>query len=112
MVNTMKSNSSIVKKLTYIVTVLSLIFIGQTVGAATVSNSGTAFAGLNIGAGLAVGLAAIGAGVGVGMAAAAGIGVLTERRDMFGTILIFVAIAEGIAVYGILFAVLMLFAGF
>jgi len=68
------------------------------------------FAGLNIGAGLAVGLAAIGAGIAVGMAAAAGIGVLTERRDMFGTVLIFVAIGEGIAVYGILFAVLMLFA--
>ncbi|BFI74007.1 V-type ATP synthase subunit K [Sulfurisphaera ohwakuensis] len=70
------------------------------------------FEGLNIGAGLAIGLAAIGAGVAVGMAAAAGIGVLTERRDMFGTILIFVAIGEGIAVYGILFAVLMLFGKF
>ena len=64
------------------------------------------FEGLNIGAGLAIGLAAIGAGVAVG------IGVLTERRDMFGTILIFVAIGEGIAVYGILFAVLMLFGKF
>ncbi|BCU71336.1 V-type ATP synthase subunit K [Stygiolobus caldivivus] len=71
---------------------------------------GTELAGINIGAGLAIGLAAVGAGVAVGMAAAAGIGVLTERRDMFGTILIFVAIGEGIAVYGILFAILMLFA--
>jgi V/A-type H+-transporting ATPase subunit K len=77
---------------------------------ASSSSDATAIAGFNIGAGLAVGLAAIGAGVGVGMAAAAGIGVLTEKREMFGTILIFVAIAEGIAVYGILFAVLMLFA--
>ena len=75
-------------------------------------NSPQGFEGLNIGAGLAIGLAAIGAGVAVGMAAAAGIGVLTERRDMFGTILIFVAIGEGIAVYGILFAVLMLFGKF
>ena len=72
--------------------------------------SGTEIAGINIGAGLAIGLAAVGAGVAVGMAAAAGIGVLTERRDMFGTVLVFVAIGEGIAVYGILFAVLMLFA--
>ena len=74
------------------------------------TGSGTELAGINIGAGLAIGLAAVGAGVAVGMAAAAGIGVLTERRDMFGTILIFVAIGEGIAVYGILFAILMLFA--
>jgi len=44
------------------------------------------------------------------MAAAAGIGVLTERRDMFGTVLIFVIIGEGLAVYGILFGLLMLFA--
>jgi len=41
--------------------------------------------GINIGAGLAVGLAAIGAGVAVGMSAAAGIGVLSEKREMFGT---------------------------
>jgi V/A-type H+-transporting ATPase subunit K len=70
------------------------------------------FMGINIGAGLAVGLAAIGAGVAVGMSAAAGIGVLSEKREMFGTVLIFVALGEGIAVYGILFAVLMLFAKF
>jgi len=68
--------------------------------------------GINIGAGLAVGLAAIGAGVAVGMSAAAGIGVLSEKREMFGTVLIFVALGEGIAVYGILFAVLMLFSKF
>ncbi|MEM0173007.1 MAG: V-type ATP synthase subunit K [Sulfolobaceae archaeon] len=78
--------------------------------AQTPADTPQGFSGLNIGAGLAVGLAAIGAGIAVGMAAAAGIGVLTERRDMFGTVLIFVAIGEGIAVYGILFAVLMLFA--
>ncbi|MFP3259329.1 MAG: V-type ATP synthase subunit K [Sulfolobus sp.] len=68
------------------------------------------FEGLNIGAGLAIGLAAVGAGIAVGMAAAAGIGVLTEKREMFGTVLVFVAIGEGIVLYGILFAVLMLFA--
>lgn len=76
------------------------------------ADTATGFMGINIGAGLAVGLAAIGAGVAVGMSAAAGIGVLSEKREMFGTVLIFVALGEGIAVYGILFAVLMLFAGF
>jgi len=54
----------------------------------------TGFMGINIGAGLAVGLAAIGAGVAVGMSAAAGIGVLSEKREMFGTVLIFVAWAR------------------
>lgn len=87
-----------------------LIPILLTTLASAQTSSGTEVAGINIGAGLAIGLAAVGAGVAVGMAAAAGIGVLTERRDMFGTVLIFVAIGEGIAVYGILFAILMLFA--
>jgi len=99
---------------------LPILLSGAVFSAQTATNTTTlpapdtpqGFSGLNIGAGLAIGLAAIGAGVAVGMAAAAGIGVLTERRDMFGTILIFVAIGEGIAVYGILFAVLMLFGKF
>jgi len=87
-----------------------LLFSSIVTVAQTPADTPLGFAGINIGAGLAVGLAAIGAGIAVGMAAAAGIGVLAERRDMFGTVLIFVAIAEGIAVYGILFAVLMLLA--
>lgn len=91
---------------------LPLLVSAAVFSAQTPSDTAQGFEGLNIGAGLAIGLAAIGAGVAVGMAAAAGIGVLTERRDMFGTILIFVAIGEGIAVYGILFAVLMLFGKF
>ena len=93
---------------------LSLVILGVSLVVAAQSPASTAqgFEGINIGAGLAVGLAAIGAGVAVGMSAAAGIGVLSEKREMFGTVLIFVAIGEGIAVYGILFAVLMLFAKF
>lgn len=88
------------------------ILIGGLVAAAQApQDTPQGFMGINIGAGLAVGLAAIGAGVAVGTAAAAGIGVLTEKREMFGTVLIFLAIGEGIAVYGIIFAVLMLFAG-
>ncbi|BDC19679.1 ATP synthase subunit K [Acidianus sp. HS-5] len=101
------------KRMSSAILLLSL-FLGMLtaipVGAATGYSSPQGFEGVNIGAGLAIGLAAIGAGVAVGMAAAAGIGVLTERRDMFGTVLIFVAIGEGIVVYGLVFAVLMLFA--
>jgi V/A-type H+-transporting ATPase subunit K len=99
-----------IQKTFRILFLIPIVFLGLIAYAQAPSDTPEGFAGLNIGAGLAVGLAAIGAGVAVGMAAAAGIGVLTERRDMFGTVLIFVAIGEGIAVYGILFAVLMLFA--
>ncbi|MCH4814786.1 MAG: V-type ATP synthase subunit K [Saccharolobus sp.] len=101
------------KRASLILSVLLPILISSVIaGAQAPSDTAQGFAGINIGAGLAVGLAAIGAGLAVGMAAAAGVGVLTERRDMFGTVLIFVAIGEGIAVYGILFAVLMLFGKF
>ncbi|QGA54678.1 V-type ATP synthase subunit K [Sulfolobus sp. E5-1-F] len=101
------------KRASLILSVLLPIIISGVIATAQApSETAQGFAGINIGAGLAVGLAAIGAGIAVGMAAAAGVGVLTERRDMFGTVLIFVAIGEGIAVYGILFAVLMLFGKF
>ncbi|EHP68780.1 MAG: V-type ATP synthase subunit K [Metallosphaera yellowstonensis] len=99
-------------KIKYIILLLPLFLGSLTAIGQTAAETGTGFSGINIGAGLAVGLAAIGAGMAVGMAAAAGIGVLTEKREMFGTVLIFVAIGEGIAVYGILFAVLMLFGKF
>lgn len=97
------------KKIGYLFLLLPLV-AGLVASAQTPYETGQGFAGVNIGAGIAIGLAAIGAGIAVGMAAAAGIGVLTERRDMFGTVLIFVAIGEGIVVYGLVFAVLMLFA--
>ena len=102
---------NLVQKSALVLTVLAL-GIGVLAAAQSPADTGSGFMGINIGAGLAVGLAAIGAGVAVGMSAAAGIGVLSEKREMFGTVLIFVAIGEGIAVYGILFAVLMLFAKF
>ncbi|EWG08011.1 MAG: V-type ATP synthase subunit K [Candidatus Aramenus sulfurataquae] len=89
---------------------LPLVLSALVAGAQAPSDTAQGFEGINIGAGLAIGLAVVGAGVAVGMAAAAGIGVLTERRDMFGTVLIFVIIGEGLAVYGILFGLLMLFA--
>ncbi|ABP96060.1 H+-transporting two-sector ATPase, C subunit [Metallosphaera sedula] len=100
------------KRMKYVILLLPLLMGSAVAFAQSPADTSTGFSGINIGAGLAVGLAAIGAGMAVGMAAAAGIGVLTERRDMFGTVLIFVAIGEGIAVYGILFAVLMLFGKF
>ncbi|AWR94813.1 V-type ATP synthase subunit K [Acidianus brierleyi] len=93
-----------------LLSILPLILSSILVGAVTPASTAQGFEGINIGAGLAIGLAVVGAGVAVGMAAAAGIGVLTERRDMFGTVLIFVIIGEGLAVYGILFGLLMLFA--
>lgn len=61
-----------------------------------------------IGAGLSMGLAAIGAGVGVGLAAAAAIGAVSEKPSMIGPSLIFVALAEGICLWGFIIAFMIL----
>jgi len=68
-------------------------------------------AGIPIGAGLAVGLAAVGAGIAVGIAGAAAIGAITQKPEVFGRSLVFVGLAEGIAIYGLIIA-FMLMMGF
>jgi V/A-type H+-transporting ATPase subunit K len=55
-----------------------------------------------IGAALATGLASIGAGIAVAASAASAIGAISEDSSIMGKALIFVALAEGIALYGLL----------
>jgi V/A-type H+-transporting ATPase subunit K len=64
--------------------------------------------GKTIGAGIAVGFAGIGAGIAVGVAGAAAISAITERREMFGVALLIVVLGEGIAIYGLLIALLLI----
>ncbi len=61
-----------------------------------------------IGAGLAVGIAGMGAGIGVGIAGAAGAGTIAEKPDKFGKCLVFQALPQTQAIYGLLVAVLLL----
>lgn len=61
---------------------------------------------LMIGAALAVGLACIGAGVAVGQVGAAAVGAIAEKPDMLGKTLIFVGLAEGIAIYGLIICIM------
>ena len=57
---------------------------------------------------MAVGGAGIGAGIAVGSGAPAAIGALTEDPKSFGKALIFVVLGEGIALYGMLIAILII----
>ncbi len=61
-----------------------------------------------LGAALATGLACIGAGIAVGIAGAAAIGGITEKPEILGRTLIFVGLAEGIAIYGLIISFLIL----
>jgi len=70
--------------------------------------SDMAVAAAFIGAALATGLAAIGTGIAVSNAAAAAIGAISENENNFGKAMIFVAMAEGIAIYGLLISFMIL----
>ncbi len=59
-------------------------------------------------AALAVGLGAIGAGIAVGLVGAAAMGTMGERPELMGRTLIFVGLAEGIAIYGLVIAIMIL----
>lgn len=61
-----------------------------------------------IAASLAVGIAGIGGGIAVAAAAPAAIGATSEDPKAFGKAIIFVALGEGIALYGLLISILIL----
>lgn len=61
-----------------------------------------------IGASIATGLSCIGGGIAVGYAAPAAIGATSEDPKNFGKSLIFVALGEGVALYGMLVSILIL----
>jgi len=61
-----------------------------------------------IGAALVTGMACIGTGVAVGSAATAAIGAISENEKVMGKAIIFVSMAEGIAIYGLLISFMIL----
>jgi len=112
------SNNKKYKKIMALVAFVSIaaaLFTGVAISHAATSStkstvaSPTSISGKAIGSGLAIGLAGIGGGIGVGVAGAAAISAVAENREMFGTAFIFVVLGEGIAIYGLLVAIIILF---
>ena len=62
----------------------------------------------SLAAAVSTGLACLGAGIGVGSTGAAAIGSIAEKPESFGRALIFVGLVEGIAIYGLIIAFLVL----
>ncbi len=88
-----------------------MVLMGGTVFAQDAQNafSGSIAQGLGfISASLAVAASALGAGIAVSKAAPAAIGAISENEDNFGKAMIFVALAEGVAIYGLLIAILII----
>ena len=71
--------------------------------------TGTIAQGLGfLAASLSTGFSALGAGIAVAAAAPAAIGAFSENEKNFGKSLIFVALGEGVAIYGLLISILII----
>ena len=89
----------------------SIVMIGGTasVSAATDTASAGLATGLGyIGAALVTGLSGIGSGIAVASSASAALGAISEDGSLFGKSMIFVAMAEGIALYGLIISFMIL----
>ena len=79
------------------------LYSGQVSAASEAAASGTLATGLGyLAAALVTGMSTIGAGIAVASAASAALGAISEDSSIMGKSLIFVALAEGIALYGLL----------
>ena len=91
----------------------SVVGIGcsaSAAGAEAAAAAGGMAEGLKyVGAALAVGLSGIGGGIAVASSASAALGAISENEKAFGKALIFVGLAEGVALYGLIVALLLLF---
>ncbi|QWC00056.1 ATP synthase subunit C [Mycoplasmatota bacterium] len=85
------------------------LFAAETTETAAGEFAGSIAQGLGfLGAALTTGLGSIGAGIAVAAAAPAAIGAFSENEKNFGKSLIFVALGEGVAIYGLLISILII----
>lgn len=61
-----------------------------------------------LGAGIAVAGSAIGAGISVAYTGSAALALISEKPEMFGRAMVIVGLAEGIAIYGLVVAIILI----
>ena len=80
-----------------------------TAASASEASAASEAAGIGfLSASLSTGLACLGAGIAVAVVGAAALGVVGEKPSMLGATLIFLGLAEGIAIYGVIVSLLIL----
>lgn len=95
--------------LTAFVPALAMAIVLFIPGAARAAGTAAADNGLAyVGVALATGLATIGTGYAVGSCGAAALGAVSEDPKILGKTLIFVGLAEGIAIYGLIISIMIL----
>lgn len=81
----------------------------QTVAAAsTTATAAGANTGALIGAAIAIAGSCLGAGIAVAYTGSAALALMSERPEMFGRAMVVVGLAEGIAIYGLVVAVILI----
>jgi len=87
----------------------SLLLFGvvDSAQAATDTSQSNSWAAL-LGAGIAVAGSTIGAGFAVAYTGAAALAAVSEKPEMFGRSLVFVGLSEGIAIYGLVVAIILI----
>jgi V/A-type H+/Na+-transporting ATPase subunit K len=73
-------------------------------GSTASKNSGAAF----IGAGIAIAGSTLGAAVAVAYTGAAALAAISEKPELFGRAMVIVGLAEGIAIYGLVIAIVLI----
>ncbi|HOR85083.1 MAG TPA: ATP synthase subunit C [Bacillota bacterium] len=90
----------------FLITLFLFILVPDIVHAA---QEGSSASGMGfIAAGLSTGLATIGAGYAVGAVGSSALGAVSEDPRILGKTLIFVGLAEGIAIYGLIVSIMIL----
>ena len=104
-----------VQLLAFVGAQLGLLLLGvsdamaETAGATTaVTEISTGMGLAMLGVGIPTGLSTIGAGIAVGPIGAASLAAVMERPEALGRTLIFLGLAEGIAIYGLVMSILLL----
>lgn len=86
-----------------------IMFSGNTALAENTSEVASNTDGLKyIAASLSTGLACVGTGIAVAVSASAAIGAISENEKLLGKTIIFVGLAEGIAIYGLIISIMIL----
>lgn len=94
--------------LALLVVALSAHPAAATVSAAAASTAHAANGSALIGAAVAVAGSSIGASIAVAYTGAAALAAMSERPEMFGRAMVIVGLSEGIAIYGLIVAVMII----
>lgn len=91
-----------------LVTAGTLMFTGNAFAAETASTASNATGWGYLAAALSTGMSCIGGGIAVSAAASAALGAISEDGSILGKSLIFVGLAEGVCLYGLIISFMIL----